>query len=212
MTLEELLKSNGVSDESISAILLGMKENKIFTASEENLDIRYGKLKEDHESLVAQHGEATTLIEQLKKASKGNEDFQSKISGYETQVADLQRELSETKINSALKVALLSEKATDIGYMTYKINEKLKSEGKTLELDGNENIKGIDEIISGLKTQFPTQFEKAGQTRVEPNRLPPRTEHVGISKEQFDKMGYQSRLKLKHEQPEVYAQMTGKSE
>ena len=33
---------------------------------------------------------------------------------------------------------------------------------------------------------------------------------VVCSKEDFDKMGYQSRLKLKQEQPEVYAQMTGK--
>lgn len=42
MTLEELLKAKGLTDDQIKAILDGMKENKIFTASEENLDIRYG--------------------------------------------------------------------------------------------------------------------------------------------------------------------------
>lgn len=155
---------------------------------------------------------ANGLIADLKKATKGDEALQGKVSAYETQVAQLQTQLAETKVKSALKVALLSEKALDIDYLTFKVNEKMKEQGKSLELDENENIKGWDEVISGLKTQFPTQFEKAGQTRVEPNRLPPRTEHVGISKEQFDKMGYQSRLKLKQEQPEVYAQMTGKSE
>jgi hypothetical protein len=32
----------------------------------------------------------------------------------------------------------------------------------------------------------------------------------GITQEQFNKMGYQSRLKLKQEQPDVYAKMTGR--
>ena len=75
-------------------------------------------------------------------------------------------------MKSALKVALLSEKALDIDYLTFKVNEKMKEQGKTLELDENENIKGWDDVISGLKTQFPTQFEKAGGGMItEPNRL-----------------------------------------
>ena len=116
---------------------------------------------------------ANNLIAELKKASKGNEDFQTKISGYETQVADLQRENAEIKVNSALKIALLTAKALDIPYMTFKVNEKLKEQGKALELDENENIKGWDDVISGLKTQFPTQFEKAGGGKItEPNPLP----------------------------------------
>ncbi len=59
---------------------------------------------------------ANGLIAELKKGTKGNEDFQTKITGYETQVAELQKQLVETKIKSALKVALLSEKALDIDY------------------------------------------------------------------------------------------------
>lgn len=55
MTLEELLKKQGLSDEQIKAITAGMKENKIYTASEENLDIRYGKLKTDYDNLTTQH-------------------------------------------------------------------------------------------------------------------------------------------------------------
>lgn len=116
---------------------------------------------------------ANGLIAELKKGTKGNEELQGKITGYETQVADLQAQLAETKVKSALKVALLSEKALDIDYLTFKVNEKMKEQGKTLELDENENIKGWDDVISGLKTQFPTQFEKAGGGKiVEPNPLP----------------------------------------
>lgn len=109
---------------------------------------------------------ANGLIAELKKGTKGNEDLQSKITGYETQVSDLQKQLAETKVKSALKVALLSEKVLDVPYMTFKIEEKLREQGKSLELDENENIKGWDELISGMKTQLPTQFEKASSGRI----------------------------------------------
>ena len=156
---------------------------------------------------------ANKLIADLQKATKGNEEMQGKFTDYQNQVAQLQAQLLETKTKAAVKVALLSEKAMDIDYLTYKINEKLKGEGKALELDENENIKGWDDLLSGLKTQFPTQFEKAGNN-VHVDALPlPTSDNnsSGVTKEEFAKMGYQSRLKLKQEQPEVYAEMTGKT-
>jgi len=51
-------------------------------------------------------GEANKLIETLKKATKGDEELQGKIAAYDTQVAELQKELADTKLNSALKVFL----------------------------------------------------------------------------------------------------------
>lgn len=102
---------------------------------------------------------ANGLIAELKKGTKGNEELQGKITGYETQVADLQAQLQETKVNAAVKVALLSEKAVDVDYLTFKLNEKLKEKGESLELDENDNIKGWDALRDGLKTQFPKMFE-----------------------------------------------------
>lgn len=106
---------------------------------------------------------ANNLIADLKKGTKGNEELQGKITGYETQVADLQKQLQETKVKSAIKVALLSEKAVDVDYLTFKLNEKLKEKGETLELDENDNIKGWADKLSGLKTQFPTMFESGSK-------------------------------------------------
>ena len=103
---------------------------------------------------------ANELIAQLKEDTKGNKELQGKITNYETQVTQLQEELKETKLKSAIKVALLSEKAVDVDYLTYKLNEKLKEKGETLELDENDNIKGWNGRIDELKTQFPTMFEK----------------------------------------------------
>lgn len=170
MTLEELLKAQGLSDEQIKAITASMKENKIYTASEENLDIRYGKLKTDYDTLNTQHGESTKLIEQLKKDAKNDEALQGKITAYETQVANLQKELDETRLESAIKVALMNAKTDDVGYMAFKLKE-----GGALELDEDGNSKGIDEKISNLKTQFPTHFDSEnnpGPREIDPKPLP----------------------------------------
>ena len=110
--------------------------------------------------------EANRLIADFKKNNKDNEDMQQKIGDYDNTIANLQKQLVETKIKAAVKVALLSEKAADIDYLTYKINEKMAEQGKTLELDENDNIKGWDDLLSGMKTQLPTQFEKAGGGRI----------------------------------------------
>lgn len=115
---------------------------------------------------------ANGLIAELKKGTKGNEELQGKISGYETQVADLQKQLQETKVNSALKVAFLEAKALDIDYLTYKVNEKMRADGKTLELDENDKIKGWDDLLSGLKTELPKHFEAAKGGKVDANPLP----------------------------------------
>ena len=151
---------------------------------------------------------ANGLIAELQKGTKGNEELQGKITGYETQVADLQKQLAETKIKSALKVALLSEKALDIPYMTFKVDEKMKEQGKTLELDENENIKGWDDMLSGLKTQFPTQFDSTkNQKTVEPIVLPPQQKQDGITKAELLKKPYAERQKIYNENPEAYKEI-----
>lgn len=155
---------------------------------------------------------ANGLIAELKKGTKGNEELQGKITGYEAQVADLQAQLQETKINSAVKVALLSEKAVDVDYLTFKLNEKLKEKGETLTLDENDNIKGWDAYRDGLKTQFPAMFESANGSSMRvlgDNRLPDGdSARNAVTKEQFEKMGYKSRVELRESNPDLYATLT----
>ena len=113
MTIAEILKAKGLDDATISEIQEEMKTNKIFTASEENLDIRYGKLKTEHDSKLSELTEANNLIAELKKSNKGNEGLQQQIADYEGQGAKLQAELEQTKLDAAIKVELLSAKALD---------------------------------------------------------------------------------------------------
>lgn len=101
---------------------------------------------------------ANGLIEEFKKSAKGNEALQGKITEYETTITHLQEQLAQTQLDSEIKVALLAAKATDIDYLTYKM---MHGDTKP-ELGEDGKIKGIDDMIKGLKTQFPNQFEKAG--------------------------------------------------
>ena len=203
MTLAEILKAKGIDDAIIQEVQNEMKSNKIFTASEENLDVRYGKLKTEHDGKLAELTEAQNLIAELKKSNKGNEDLQGKIGAYETQVAQLQAELDKTKIESAIKVELLSAKALDVDYLTFKLKEKGE-----LTLDENGKVKGIDDMIAALKTQFPTQFETAGQKNILENKLPENDhDNKVVTREEFNKMGYNARVALKQSNPEQYNQL-----
>lgn len=172
MTIAEILKAKGVSDDIISAVQEDMKTNKIYTASEENLDIRYGKLKTQHEGKLAELTEAQNLIEELKKSNKGNESLQTKVSDYEAQIQQLQAQLAQTQLEAEIKVQLLGAKALDVDYLTFKLKEKGE-----LALDEQGKIKGWDDKLAGLKTQFPNQFEDGSKKNILENRLPENKEH-----------------------------------
>ena len=204
MNLIEIMKAKGISEDIIQAVQEDMKSNKIFTASEENLDIRYGKLKTDHDGKLAELAEANNLIAELKKNNKGNEGLQAKVTDYEARIEQLQKENAQIKLDAAIKVELLSNKALDVDYLTFKLKEKGE-----LELDENGKIKGWEDKVAALKTQFPTQFESAGGKKYEEHKLPDKQDGGdSVTKEAFAKMGYQDRLKLFNDNPSAYAELT----
>ncbi len=200
MTLEELFKARGIDESDIKAILEDMKTNKIFTAGEENLDIRYGKLKTQHEGTAKQLTEANALIESLKQSNKGNEELQGKITAYETQIQQLAAELEAAKLESAIKVELLTAKALDVDYLTFKLKEKGE-----LALDESGKIKGWDDKLAGLKTQFPTQFEGDSRKNIIENKLPDGDGGGdSLSKETLLRKPYAERMKIYNENPDAY--------
>ena len=202
MTIAEILKAKGIADDVAQAVLDDMKANKIFTASEENMDVRYSKLKADHEAAVKERDEGKTLIESLQKSSKGNEGLQKQLSEYQTKMEQLQAELQQTKIDSAINVGLLAAgvKPDDVDYVTF----KLKAKGE-IELDEQGNIKGWDDKVAGLKTQFPANFASAGGKKYEEHKL---EEGDGsgdaITRESLLKKPYAERMKIFNENPEAY--------
>ncbi|EOZ2853481.1 phage scaffolding protein [Listeria monocytogenes] len=128
---------------------------------------KYEALETEHNSKLAELTAANKMIEDFKKANKGNEEMQGKITAYESEVANLKAQLAKAQVDSAIKVALLEAKASDIDYMTF----KLKESGE-LSLGEDGKVKGLDEKITSLKTQYPNHFESSTQKKILPNKLP----------------------------------------
>ncbi len=195
----DFLKGLGLEDEVIDKI---MAENgKDIEAHKGNND----KLTSDLEAKTKEHGEALKLIEQLKSQNAGNENLQNSIRDYEATVAKLTAENEQLKIDKAVEVALLENKAkaSDIDYLMF----KLKQDHKEIKLDENGKVKGIDDLVNGLKTSYASNFESVSKKTYEPNKLPKGDDTPSITKEQFDKMGYNEKLKLYSENKELYTQL-----
>lgn len=207
MTLKEILKAKGVADDVVESIIGEMKTHKIFTASEENLDIRFGKLKTDHDALVQKDAESQKLIAELQSATKGQENVQKQIADYQAQIAKQQEELDQAKTESALKIGLLSAgaKASDIDYLIFKMNHD--GDWKP-ELDENGQVKGLDDKVKGLKTQFPAQFEMSTSKKIDEKKLDKPDTKQTTTKDDFKKMGYQAKLKLFNENPDLYNELS----
>lgn len=175
---------------------------------------KHEALQTKYDSQAKELASANELIAELKKGTKGNEELQGKITTYEGQIQQLQEQLQETKIKSAIKVALLSEKALDVDYLTFKLESKLKEEGKTLQLDDTDSIKGWKDLLSSLKTQFPNQFENAGDGNGSYQVLDPQRLERGDNnektptKDEFHAMTYEQRVALKQKNEELYKQLS----
>ena len=202
MNLIEILKANGIDDEVITKISADMKSNKVYTAGEENLDIRYGKLKNDHtaaQQSITDLQQKITEFEQLKTQNA------TVIAEANRKLAELEAENNRIKLDNALERALIEAKVQDVDYMKFKLKEKHPDGFK---LDGNGKIESINTVLDDLKVQFPQQFAKV-EKKIEEKKLEKSDDNNGgISSEQFTKMNYHERAKLFKENPEQYAELS----
>ena len=205
MNLKEIMLANGIDNAVIDKIASEMKANKIYTASEENLDIRYGKLKNEHTALTQQ---ATDLQSQIAQFEQLKAQLTSQAEEANKKIAEMQSENAKIKTDYALERALIEAKVQDVDYMKFKIKEKHPDGFK---LDENGKIESINTVIDDLKVQFPNQFIKT-EKKIEEKKLEKSDDNNGgISSEQFSKMNYHERAKLFKENPEQYAELNKNS-
>lgn len=172
MNFKEYLVSTGVSEEQAQQIVDGMPEKDFHLASEENLDVRYGKLKGKAEQLETDLDTANTLVTDLKKSNADVDDLQKKIDDYEATVATLESERADERKTFALKEALTKEGVSDVDYMLYKLGE--------VDTDEEGNIVDLDNKLKDLKESNPTFFTDTTETKADAsgftvldNKLPP---------------------------------------
>ena len=206
-TINEILTARGLDETTVGNILNDLKENKLFFTSEENMDIRHGKLKAQYEGQGKQLEEALATIETLKKSTKGQEDAQKQIAEHEAREKALLEELEKTKVLSEARFALNDAGALDVDYLLFKLQEKGE-----LALDEHGKLKDWDDKLAGLKTQLPTQFEsKSGKKNILENKLPGENDGGdAVTRESLLKMPYAERMKVYTENPEAYKAAMGK--
>ena len=201
MNLKEIMLANGIDNAVIEKIASEMKANKIYTASEENLDIRYGKLKNEHTALTQQTSDLQAQIAQFEQLKA---QLTTQADEANRKIAEMQSENAKIKTDYALERALMEAKVQDVDYLKYKLKEKHPDGFK---LDANGKIESINTVIDDLKVQFPNQFVKT-EKKIEEKKLEKSdNDNGGISSEQFSKMNYHERAKLFKENPEQYAEL-----
>ena len=201
MNLLEILKANGIDDEVAGKITADMKANKIFTAGEDNLDLRYSKLKNHYTASTQQITDLQSQIAQFEQAKSQNVAL---IEEANRKFAELEAENARIKTDYALDRALMEAKVQDVDYMKFKLKEK-HPEG--FKLDENGKVESINTVLDDLKVQFPNQFSKT-EKKIEEKKLEKTDDtNTGITSEQFSKMNYHEKAKLFKENPEQYAEL-----
>lgn len=201
MTLAELLKAQGLTDEQITAIIGEMTKNKIYTTSEENIDIRYSKLKAERDDLKGKLDTADNTITDLKKNNADNAILQGTIKTHEETIAtmktDYDNKIREMNIKNAIQSKLIDTKYPEL------LETKFDKKKLTVSEDGT--VLGIDEQLTAIKEQYKDLFVPPVTGR-DPNNNGgnPKT----VTKEQFTKMNYKERVDLYNTDIELYNQLS----
>ncbi len=201
MTLAELLKAQGLTDEQISAITGEMTKNKIYTTNEENIDIRYSKLKTEKEDLKGKLDAADATIADLKKNNVDNTVLQGTIKTHEETIATMKTDY-DTRIRDISIKAAIQSKLTDTKYPEL-LETKFDTKKLTISEDGT--VLGIDEQLTTIKESYKDLFVPVVKGR-DPNNSGGNPKV--ISKEQFTKMNYKERVELYNTNIELYNQLS----
>ncbi len=144
-------------------------------------------------------------VEEMERAKAGTERFEQEnltlshaLSGlreqYEKDMAAAKQREEEIHLQHAVENALMKEKARNL----VAVRALLNMEGITLE---EGQLVGFDEQVRKLKQESGYLFE-SGEDNVQFMR--PTGDAAVMTQEEFQKLGYMEKLKLKKEQPELY--------
>lgn len=162
---------------------------------------KYTEANTKLEDITKQLEEANNTIKDLKKNNADNEALQNQVKEYEEKIkiqkADYESKVRNLTLDAAIEKALSVAKAKHTDLLSSKI------ERDKLVINDDNTITGLDEQINSLKENYKDLFEVtvSGTT-------PTNTESSsGITKEQFNKMGYKERVELYNSNKELYTQL-----
>lgn len=202
MTISEILKAQGLGEDAVQAVLDAMKTNRLFISGEENIDARYGKLKEQHGTAMNDLAAANKRIKELEGGHAEVTGLQQQLADAQQQLAQAQAQMTDYKLRAAIKVGLMAAKAKDVDYLTYQLYQR----DEKPQLDDHDQVKNWDDLLSGLKTSNPAFFEDGSKGTYVEHRLPDNKETGGtLTREEILKKPYSERAKLYEQNPEGFA-------
>ncbi len=160
-----------------------------------------------------QRGEELKMLREklyeAEKAKAGTEHFEQEnkmladeLSGlrelYDRDMAAAKEREEEIHLRHAVERALVKEKARNL----VAVRALLNMEGITLEGD---KLVGFDEQIQHLKQENGYLFEEGAKVV---QFMRPTGGETVMTEEEFQKLGYMEKLKLKKEQPDMYQKFT----
>nr|DAR15079.1 MAG TPA: minor structural protein [Caudoviricetes sp.] len=198
MTKEEL-KALGLADEQIEKVVEDYGKNYV---PKNQFNQKNEELKQAKESLTTMQSD----IEALKKTNADNAELAKQID--EMKAAQVKRDEEYTAQIHKMEVDGIVERTL----MTFKAKNG-KAVRALLDLEDvklkDGTIKGLDDQLTKLKESDPYLFESESKpTGVTPGEPHGGQGSTGITQEQFNKMGYLQRAKLKEDDPNAYSELT----
>ena len=199
MTLEQLLElglSEDIAKKVIEAHQAAIKDNYVPLT-------RFNEVNEGKKQYKEQVDNLNKELGKLQKQLEDNQGATETIENLKKQIKDKEEEMAKIRKQNAIKFEVLKANPNDVA----DILPHLKDDTITIAEDGT--ITGLKEQLENLKENKPYLFKQ-----VEPQGTggslgagnKPKGSPV-ITKEDFKKMGYLERLKLKQENEELYNQL-----
>lgn len=195
MKREDLLKLDGMTEALADAVIDAYKGYVPKSRFDE-----VNEAKKQAEALIT---ERDNQISELKKSESANDELKKQIEQLQAENAKNAETLKQTKIDSAIALALKDAGARNIKAVLPFITAN--------ELNEDGTVKDLDEQIKSLK-EGENSFLFNSEKKTDVTKLAGATPVVGakntangvITKEQFNRMNYKQRVELKLSQPDVY--------
>ncbi len=148
MDLKAILKKQGYTDEQIKAVMDEMSANKLYVSSVENPEETIKHLQEEKAAL-----------EETAKGQKEKKDPEAADTSAAEEIRNLKEAVRQGKINTQLIVALTKAHALDVDYLMYQAEKT--GQIKSIKIDDDGRVTGVEELVAGLKKNHAGQFEEA---------------------------------------------------
>ena len=166
------------------------------------------KLKEI-EGLNGQIAQRDEQLKSLEDNAGSNKELQDQIKQLQedNKAAEkaFQKQLAEVKLNAAIDNALMKANALDAELV------KVKLDRDRIKFTEDGSVDGLSDQLDDVKRDFGFLFKSENAVRIDGVKPADGSGSAGkavVTKEEYQKMTYTERLKLKTEQPEVYSELT----